>query len=61
VILLAGQVPLEASKHLHHYFDAILPITYAPVSIKEATKNTRADLERTAMELGNLLALKKEK
>jgi glycerate kinase len=61
VILLAGQVPLEASKHLHNYFDAIFPISYAPVSVKEAMKNTGADLDRTAMELGNVLALKKEK
>ncbi|HEU5053470.1 MAG TPA: glycerate kinase [Hanamia sp.] len=60
VILLAGQVPLKISKHLHHYFSAVLPIGFAPVSIKEAIKNTAADLERTAMELGDLLALKKK-
>ncbi len=59
VILLAGQVPLKTGEDLHHYFNVILPIGYAPVSIKEAIKNTAADLERTAMELGNLLALKK--
>lgn len=60
VILLAGQVPLKISEHLHHYFSAVLPIGFAPVSIKEAIKNTAADLERTAMELGDLLALKKK-
>ncbi|MGN6532875.1 MAG: glycerate kinase [Ginsengibacter sp.] len=59
VILLAGHVPLKTSENLHHYFNVILPIGNAPASLKEAIKNTEADLERTARELGNLLALKK--
>ena len=59
VILLAGQVPATAGKDLRRYFNVILPIGSAPVSIEEAIKNTAADLERTAMELGKLLALKK--
>jgi glycerate 2-kinase len=58
VILLAGEVPLKISDNLHHYFNVIMPIAHAPVSINEAMKNTASDLERTAMELGNLLALK---
>ncbi len=61
VILLTGQVPLKTGEHLHHYFNVILPIGYGPASIKDAIKNTAADLERTAMELGNLLALKKSR
>ena len=58
VIILAGQVPQKPSKQLHQYFDVILPIGKAPSSIEDAIKNTAADLERTAFELGNLLALK---
>ena len=59
VIILAGQVPRETSKQLHQYFNVILPIGNAPSSLEDAIKNTAADLERTAFELGNLLALKK--
>jgi glycerate kinase len=58
VIILAGAVPFKAGKELHHYFNVILPIGHAPSSTENAMKNTAADLERTAFELGNLLALK---
>lgn len=60
VILLGGDVPLKIIDDLHHYFNIIMPIGHAPVSITDAMKNTAADLERTAMELGNLLALKND-
>lgn len=59
VIVLAGQVPQKTGKELHEYFNAIFPIGNKPSSIQEAIGNTAADLERTACELGNLLALKK--
>lgn len=59
VIILAGQVPPKAGKELHRYFNAILPIGHGPTSTENAIKNTAADLERTAFELGNLLAIKK--
>lgn len=58
VIVLAGQVPQKIVKELHEYFDAIFPIGHRPSSVEEAIENTAADLERTAYELGNLLALK---
>jgi glycerate kinase len=58
VIILAGQVPPKAGKELHRYFNAILPIGHGPSSTEDAMKNTAADLERTAFELGNLLAIK---
>lgn len=58
VVIFAGQVPGKMEKKLHEYFNVILPIGHAPSSIAEAIKNTAADLERTAFELGNLLALK---
>lgn len=59
VIVLAGQVPQKPGKELHEYFNAIFPIGNKPSSIQEAIENTAEDLERTACELGNLLALKK--
>jgi glycerate kinase len=59
VIILAGQVPIKASKELHHYFNVILPIGHGSDSIEDAIKNTAINLERTAFELGNLLALNK--
>jgi glycerate kinase len=58
VIILAGQVPLKAGKELHRYFNAIFSIGHGPSSAEDAMKNTAADLERTSLELGNLLALK---
>jgi glycerate 2-kinase len=60
VIILAGQVPPKARKELQRYFNAILAIGHGPSSTEDAMKNTAADLERTAFELGNLLALKKQ-
>ena len=59
VIILAGQVPQEIGKELHEYFNAIFSIGHSPTSIEEAIQNTAIDLERTACELGNLLALQK--
>lgn len=58
VIILAGQVPPTAGKELHRYFDVIFPIGHAPSSVEHAIKNTSVDLERTAFEIGNLLAIK---
>ena len=58
VIVLAGQVPQKIEKKLHEYFNMIFSIGHAPVSASEAINNTSSDLERTAFELGNLLALK---
>lgn len=58
VVILAGQVPEKSWKELHQYFKVILPIGRTPCSIEDAMKNTASDLERTAFEVGNLLALK---
>ena len=59
VIILAGQVPQQIGKELHEYFNAVFPIGHSPTSIEDAIQNTAIDLERTACELGNLLALQK--
>lgn len=58
VIILAGTVPSTINKKMNRYFDVILPIGHAPASLQDAMKNTAADLERTAFEIGNLLAIK---
>jgi glycerate kinase len=58
VIILAGQVPQNLPKELHQYFDVILPIGHTPSSLEDAIKNTAGDLERTAVEVGNLFSLK---
>ena len=59
-IILAGEIPLKPDKKLHSYFNAICPVGHGPASLEEAIKNTAADIERTAFELGNLLALEKQ-
>jgi len=58
VIILAGQVPQKTVKELHRYFDAIFSIGHGPSQVEDAIKNTAADLQRTAFEIGNLLSLK---
>lgn len=57
VIALAGQISLQIKNEMRDYFDAILPIGHAPVSMQEAIQNTSTDLMRSSCELGNLLAL----
>jgi len=59
VIGLAGRVPHEANASLRRYFDVLLAIGHGPVSTETALQQTAQDLQRTAMELGNILALKK--
>ena len=59
VIGFAGKVPLEANTPLQQYFDVLLAIGHAPVETGTALQQTARNLQRTAMELGNTLALKK--
>lgn len=58
VIGLAGRVALEADAPLRQYFIQLLAIGHAPVEMDKAMQNTAEDLQRTAMELGNQLAVK---
>ncbi len=58
VIGLAGAVPLQPNPLLQQYFDILLPIGAAPVEIEIALGQTALNLERTAFELGNVLALR---
>ncbi|RNI34247.1 glycerate kinase [Hanamia caeni] len=57
VVILAGAVPVNFNKELHQFFDAIFPISNEPARLDEAISNTASNLERTAFEIGNLLAL----
>lgn len=58
VVALAGRVPPQADAQLQRYFDVLLPIGAEPVELAEAMRRTAKDLQRTARQLGNLLALR---
>ena len=60
VLMLAGAIPLQPGKEMRQYFDAILPIGHALVSLEDAMQNTAADLRRTGCELGNILAIREK-
>lgn len=60
VLMLAGAMPMKPGKEMRQYFDALLPIGHAVVSLEEAMQNTAADLKRTACELGNILAIREK-
>ncbi len=60
VLMLAGAVPLQPGIEMYKYFDAMLPIGHAAVSLEQAMQNTAADLTRTACEIGNILAIHKK-
>lgn len=56
VIGLAGSIPPEAVPALQEYFDVLLAIGHGPSTLEKAMQHTAADLERTAAQIGNLLA-----
>jgi glycerate kinase len=58
VIAFAGNVPLTETSKLNPYFDALIPITHRPISLREALPSTEANIIRTARMTGNLLALR---
>jgi glycerate kinase len=60
VIGLAGKVPLEPNKALQAYFDVLLSIGHQPSDLSAALAATAANLTRTALALGNLIALQKK-
>ena len=59
VIVLAGKVPDKINPLLNDFFDVLLAIGHTPTDIASALISTRDDLFRTAMQLGNLLAMKR--
>lgn len=59
VVAVAGKVPLEKNADLQKYFDVLTPIGHQPADLETALANTAANLLRTSLEIGNLLAIKK--
>ncbi len=59
VIMLVGSIPDDYSPQDYSEYDAIFPIGPRPQSLEEALAHTAQNLERTAYQLGNLLAIKK--
>jgi glycerate kinase len=57
VVGLAGRIPRIPSAGLAAAFDALIPIGHGAATLAEALSSTADDLERSARELGNLLAL----
>jgi glycerate 2-kinase len=57
VVGLAGKIPGNVNDALQSYFDVLLAIGHQPADIKAALAATEKDLERTAFELGKLLAI----
>jgi glycerate kinase len=55
-VILAGEA--DDMVQLNHGFNAVFPITNGPMSLKEAMSKTAKNLEETARQIGNLLALK---
>jgi glycerate kinase len=56
VIGLAGNVPVQPSAMLRSRFDVLMPIGNRPMTLADALLGTAENLQRTAFELGNLLA-----
>ncbi len=56
VVGLAGMVPLKADVELEEYFDMLLAIGNGPATLDEAIPATAVNLERTARQVGNLIA-----
>ena len=56
VIGLAGKVPVEIDTALNQYFDVLMAIGNEPFSLDEALATTPQNLERVAMQIGNLIA-----
>ncbi|SEL96905.1 glycerate kinase [Parapedobacter koreensis] len=56
VIGLAGSVPMNQATRLEDYFDMVLAIGNGPMPLEKALQTTATNLERTAQQIGNLLA-----
>ena len=58
VFVLAGSIPEDYSLDKYSVYDVVLPIGARPEPLKEAILNTDTNLERTALQIGNVLSLK---
>lgn len=61
VFMLAGSLPDDYSQEKYNVYDVVLPIGARPESLKDAIQKTGANLERTALQIGNMLSLKLKK
>lgn len=61
VVMLAGSLPKDYDPDTYQVYDVVLPIGPRPEPLEEALKNTSANLERTALQVGNMLALSTKK
>lgn len=59
VFALAGQVPLNPSPELRSAFDFLMPIGNGPASLGDALRDARCNLERSASQIGAMLAAPK--
>ena len=59
VIGIAGKIPLQHNEALQHYFDVLLAIGHQPIDLPTALAAAKDNLVRTAIALGNLLAIGK--
>lgn len=59
VIIMVGSVPEDYTPQDYAIYDAIFSIGPRPQSLKDALATTADNLERTAYQIGNLLAIKK--
>src|SRR5712672_3496705 len=57
VVAFAGQVPMEPSVSLRSSFEVLLAIGSGPLPVAESIQCTARNLQRTALEFGNALAL----
>ncbi|MEP6616255.1 MAG: glycerate kinase [Ginsengibacter sp.] len=58
VIGIAGNVPMLPSQHMQEYFDVLLPVNNQVADVDEVLKNTYQNLVRTAVSVGNLIAIR---
>lgn len=57
VIGLAGKIPLTPGEELKKYFDVLMAIGNEPADLSRALAATKANLTRTAREMGDLLSI----
>lgn len=58
VIGLGGKIPLEPDAELERYFNVLLSINNEPVDMADAMANTEKNLIRTAILVGDLIAIR---
>jgi glycerate kinase len=61
VFMLAGSLPKDYDPEKYDVYDVVLSIGPRPEALEDAMRNTAKNLERTALQIGNMLALKLKK